>query len=146
MSLIAQADSRNFSYLDELNSAQREAVEALDGSVLVLAGAGTGKTKVLTTRLGHLLSTGRAYPGEILAVTFTNKAALEMKNRVSALLDADGGADKVWWLGTFHSIAAKMLRRHAELAGLKSNFTILDDDDQLRLLKQLLEEALRLLQ
>ena len=141
MSIIAQADSLDFSYLDALNTAQREAVEALEGSVLVLAGAGTGKTKVLTTRLCHLLSTGRAHPGEILAVTFTNKAALEMKNRVSVLMDANGGVNKVWWLGTFHSIAAKMLRRHAELAGLKSNFTILDDDDQLRLLKQLLEEA-----
>ncbi|MCK5519373.1 MAG: UvrD-helicase domain-containing protein, partial [Alphaproteobacteria bacterium] len=134
MSIIAQADSLDFSYLDALNTAQREAVEALEGSVLVLAGAGTGKTKVLTTRLCHLLSTGRAHPGEILAVTFTNKAALEMKNRVSVLMDANGGVNKVWWLGTFHSIAAKMLRRHAELAGLKSNFTILDDDDQLRLL------------
>ncbi|MFH1157799.1 MAG: UvrD-helicase domain-containing protein [Pseudomonadota bacterium] len=139
MSLIAPAGSRNFSYLDTLNPAQRGAVEATEGPVLVLAGAGTGKTKVLTTRLGHLLSTGRAHPGEILAVTFTNKAALEMKNRVSALLE--GRPVEGWWLGTFHSIAARMLRRHAELVGLKSSFTILDEDDQLRLLKQLLEEA-----
>jgi DNA helicase-2/ATP-dependent DNA helicase PcrA len=127
----------SFSYLEVLNPAQREAVETLDGPVLVLAGAGTGKTKVLTTRLGHLLTTGRAQPGEILSVTFTNKAALEMKNRVSAMLD--GRPVEGWWLGTFHSLAARMLRRHAELVGLRPNFTILDEDDQLRLLRQLLE-------
>lgn len=130
-------NTSSFLYLDALNPAQRAAVEALEGPVLVLAGAGTGKTKVLTTRLGHLLSTGRAHPGEILAVTFTNKAAHEMKRRVSAML---GGRDvEGWMLGTFHSLAARMLRRHAELVGLKSNFTILDEDDQLRLLKQLME-------
>ena len=124
-------------YLEGLNTAQREAVEALDGPVLVLAGAGTGKTRVLTTRLAHLLNTGRAYPSQILAVTFTNKAAQEMKERVSAAL---GGAPvEGWWLGTFHSLAARMLRRHADLVGLSSNFSILDPDDQVRLLKQIME-------
>src|ERR1035437_1970983 len=113
-----------FSYLEALNPAQREAGKAMDGPVLVLAGAGTGKTKVLTTRLGHLLTTGRAHPGEILSVTFTNKAAAEMKRRVSAMLG--GRPVEGWWLGTFHSLAARMLRRPAEIVGLKSNFTILD--------------------
>jgi DNA helicase-2/ATP-dependent DNA helicase PcrA len=109
----------------------------LDGPVLVLAGAGTGKTRVLTTRLGHLLATRKANPNQILAVTFTNKAAGEMKHRVSEML---GGAPvEGWWLGTFHSIGARMLRRHAECVGLKSNFTILDADDQVRLIKQLIE-------
>ena len=126
-----------FPYLNGLNPSQNEAVETLDGPVLVLAGAGTGKTRVLTTRLAHLLNTGRAYPSQILAVTFTNKAALEMRERVSALM---GGAPvDGWWLGTFHSLAARMLRRHADLVGLSSNFTILDTDDQLRLLKQIME-------
>ena len=122
-------------YLDELNPAQREAVEALDGPVLMLAGAGTGKTKALTTRIAHLLSTGRAAPNEILSVTFTNKAAREMKERVGRLLGER--VEGMPWMGTFHSICVKLLRRHAELVGLKSNFTILDTDDQLRLLKQL---------
>jgi len=126
-----------FSYLDRLNPAQRLAVETLDGPLLVLAGAGTGKTRVLTTRLGHLLTTGRAGPAQVLAVTFTNKAAAEMKHRVSDMLG--GRAVEGWWLGTFHSLCARMLRRHAERVGLKTNFTILDDDDQLRLLKQLAE-------
>ncbi|MEZ0226436.1 MAG: ATP-dependent helicase [Alphaproteobacteria bacterium] len=126
-----------FSYLDKLNPSQREAVEATEGPVLVLAGAGTGKTRVLTTRLGHLLETHRAHPAQILAVTFTNKAAFEMKRRVSEMLG--GRPVEGWWLGTFHSLAARMLRRHAELVGLKSNFTILDEDDQIRLLKQLVE-------
>jgi DNA helicase-2/ATP-dependent DNA helicase PcrA len=122
-------------YLDDLNPAQRAAVEALDGPVLMLAGAGTGKTKALTTRIVHLLNTARARPNEILAVTFTNKAAREMKLRVAKLMNgSDAG---LAWMGTFHSISVKILRRHAELAGLKSNFTILDTDDQLRLLKQL---------
>ncbi|HYD18666.1 MAG TPA: UvrD-helicase domain-containing protein [Patescibacteria group bacterium] len=133
----ASTPPQGFTYLDSLNPAQRAAVEALDGPVLVLAGAGTGKTKVLTTRLGHILTTRRAYPSQILSVTFTNKAALEMKRRVSAMLG--GQPVEGWWLGTFHSLAARMLRKHAELVGLKSNFTILDDDDQIRLLKQLLE-------
>ena len=137
MNIAAPTENQLFPYLEILNPAQRAAVESLDGPVLVLAGAGTGKTKVLTTRLGHLLSTGRAHPGEILAVTFTNKAALEMKRRVSAML-GDRSVEG-WWLGTFHSLAARMLRRHAEIVGLKPNFTILDDDDQTRLLKQILE-------
>ncbi|MFZ4069599.1 MAG: UvrD-helicase domain-containing protein [Caulobacterales bacterium] len=124
-------------YLDALNAEQRAAVEALDGPVLVLAGAGTGKTRVLTTRLAHLIATGRAKPWQILAVTFTNKAAREMRERMEHLLGP--GAGGLPWLGTFHSISAQMLRRNAELIGLKSNFTILDTDDQLRLLKQLIE-------
>ena len=124
-------------YLNGLNKEQREAVEAADGAVLVLAGAGTGKTRVLTTRLAHILATRRAWPGQILCVTFTNKAAREMKERIGALIG--GVVEGMQWLGTCHSIGAKMLRRHAELAGLKSNFTILDTDDQLRLMKQLIE-------
>ncbi|MGY3439451.1 MULTISPECIES: ATP-dependent helicase [unclassified Marinovum] len=126
-------------YLDGLNPAQREAVEALDGPVLMLAGAGTGKTKALTTRIAHLLNTGRARPNEILAVTFTNKAAREMKVRVGKLLGQT--VEGMPWMGTFHAVGVKLLRRHAELVGLKSNFTILDTDDQLRLLKQLLRAA-----
>ncbi|WP_299789948.1 UvrD-helicase domain-containing protein [uncultured Marivita sp.] len=126
-------------YLDDLNPAQRKAVETLDGPVLMLAGAGTGKTKALTTRIVHLLNTGRARPNEILAVTFTNKAAREMKERVGRLLGQT--VEGMPWLGTFHSICVKLLRRHAELVGLKSNFTILDTDDQLRLLKQLVSAA-----
>lgn len=122
-------------YLEGLNPAQREAVEHLDGPVLMLAGAGTGKTRALTARIVHLLNTGRARPNEILAVTFTNKAAREMKNRVATMLGQP--VEGMPWLGTFHAICVKLLRRHAELAGLKSNFTILDTDDQLRLLKQL---------
>ena len=124
-------------YLAGLNKEQREAVESVDGAVLVLAGAGTGKTRVLTTRLAHILATRRAWPGQMLCVTFTNKAAREMKERIGALIG--GVVEGMQWLGTFHSIGAKMLRRHAELAGLKSNFTILDTDDQLRLMKQLIE-------
>ena len=124
-------------YLQGLNPAQMEAVEALDGPVLVLAGAGTGKTRVLTTRLAHLLNMHKAYPSQILAVTFTNKAATEMKERVSKIL---GGAPvEGWWLGTFHALAARMLRRHADLIGLTSSFTILDPDDCLRLIKQIIE-------
>jgi DNA helicase-2/ATP-dependent DNA helicase PcrA len=123
-------------YLDDLNPAQREAVEALEGPVLMLAGAGTGKTKALTSRIVHLLNTGKAQPNEILAVTFTNKAAREMKNRVGRMLGH--AVEGMPWLGTFHAICVKLLRRHAELVGLKSNFTILDTDDQIRLLKQLI--------
>lgn len=124
-------------YLRGLNDPQREAVLTTDGPVLVLAGAGTGKTAALTARLAHLLWTRRAYPSEILSVTFTNKAAREMRERVRNLVgDAVEGMP---WLGTFHAIGAKMLRRHAELVGLQSNFTILDTDDQLRLLKQLIQ-------
>lgn len=122
---------------DTLNPAQLQAVEATEGAVLVLAGAGTGKTRVLTTRLAHILRTGRAFPGQILAVTFTNKAAQEMKTRVGAMM---GGAPvEGWWLGTFHALCARMLRRHAALVGLSSDFTILDQDDQVRLIKQLME-------
>jgi len=128
----------SFAYLDGLNPAQRQAVEALDGPVLVLAGAGTGKTRVLTTRLAHLLMTRRAAPFQVLAVTFTNKAAREMRQRVAALV---GPAAEDLWLGTFHALAARLLRRHAELVGLQPNFSILDTDDQLRLIKQLLEAA-----
>jgi DNA helicase-2/ATP-dependent DNA helicase PcrA len=126
-------------YLAGLNPPQREAVLTTDGPVLVLAGAGTGKTAALTARLAHLLFTRKAYPSEILSVTFTNKAAREMRERVGRLVgDAVEGMP---WLGTFHAIGAKMLRRHAELVGLQSNFTILDTDDQLRLLKQLVLAA-----
>jgi DNA helicase-2/ATP-dependent DNA helicase PcrA len=123
-------------YLAGLNPEQRAAVETLDGPVLVLAGAGTGKTRVLTTRIAHILSLGRARPSEILAVTFTNKAAREMKTRVGAMVGQV--VEGMPWLGTFHSIGVKILRRHAELVGLKTDFTILDVDDQIRLLKQLL--------
>ncbi len=124
-------------YLDGLNPEQKQAVEALDGPVLVLAGAGTGKTRVLTTRIAHILATGRAWPSQILAVTFTNKAAREMKERIATL--AGNAIEGMPWLGTFHSIGVKILRRHAELAGLKSGFTILDTDDQIRLMKQVIE-------
>ncbi|MCA3511453.1 MAG: UvrD-helicase domain-containing protein [Rhodobacter sp.] len=131
--------ARPASYLDDLNPAQRAAVESLDGPVLMLAGAGTGKTKALTARIVHLLKTGRARPNEILAVTFTNKAAREMKERVGRMLGET--VEGMPWMGTFHAISVKILRRHAELAGLKSNFTILDTDDQLRLLRQLISAA-----
>jgi ATP-dependent DNA helicase UvrD/PcrA len=133
----APAIPREPPYLFGLNPEQREAVLAVDGPVLVLAGAGTGKTRVLTTRLAHILATRRAWPGQILSVTFTNKAAREMKERIGALIG--GVVEGMQWLGTFHSIGARMLRRHAELAGLKANFTILDADDQLRLMKQILD-------
>ena len=122
-------------YLEGLNDEQRRAVESLDGPVLILAGAGVGKTRVLTTRIAHIVSTGRARPHEILAVTFTNKAAREMRQRVAVF---SGSEQAMPWLGTFHSIGAKILRVHAELVGLRPTFTILDTDDQLRLLKQLL--------
>ena len=124
-------------YLAGLNAEQREAVEALDGPVLVLAGAGTGKTRVLTSRIAHMLSLGRARPGEILSVTFTNKAAREMKLRLGQMLGQ--AVEGMPWLGTFHSIGGRILRTHAELVQLKSNFTVLDVDDQIRLLKQLLQ-------
>jgi DNA helicase-2/ATP-dependent DNA helicase PcrA len=124
-------------YLARLNPEQRQAVETLDGPVLVLAGAGTGKTRVLTVRIAHILSLGRARPGEILAVTFTNKAAREMKHRVGEIVGQV--VEGMPWLGTFHSIGVKILRRHAELVGLKPDFTILDVDDQVRLLKQILQ-------
>lgn len=124
-------------YFEGLNPPQRDAVETLEGPVLMLAGAGTGKTRALTTRLAHILATRQAFPGQLLLVTFTNKAAKEMQDRVGRIIGP--GVEGMPWLGTFHSIAAKILRRHAELLGLKSNFTILDTDDQIRLLKQILQ-------
>src|SRR5436853_1978876 len=124
-------------YMADLNPEQRAAVEAVDGPVLVLAGAGTGKTRVLTTRIAHIIRSGRARGSQILSVTFTNKAAREMTHRVATLLG--GAVDGMPWLGTFHAIGVKILRRHAELVGLKPDFTILDVDDQVRLLKQLLQ-------
>ena len=140
LSLSARAmAARPMPYLDGLNPAQRQAVEALEGPVLMLAGAGTGKTRALTARIAHLLTTGTARPNEILAVTFTNKAAREMKLRVATLLGQP--VEGMPWLGTFHAICVKLLRRHAELVGLKSNFTILDTDDQLRLIKQLINAS-----
>jgi len=135
--IAARAMPGRGSYLNDLNPEQREAVEMLEGPVLVLAGAGTGKTRVLTTRIAHILATGRARPGEILSVTFTNKAAREMKLRVGQMVGQV--VEGMPWLGTFHSIGVKILRRHAELVGLKPDFTILDVDDQIRLLKQILE-------
>ena len=131
--------TEDYPWLRGLNPPQREAVLTTEGPVLVLAGAGTGKTAALTARLAHLVATRRAWPSEILAVTFTNKAAREMKERVARQLG--GAMEGMPWLGTFHAVAAKMLRRHAELVGLQSNFTILDTDDQLRLLKQLIQAA-----
>ena len=125
-------------YAAQLNAPQRDAVLTTEGPVLMLAGAGTGKTAALTARLAHLIATRRAWPSEILCVTFTNKAAREMRERVGRHIgDAVEGMP---WLGTFHSIGARMLRRHAELVGLESNYTIIDTDDQLRLLKQLIQE------
>jgi DNA helicase-2/ATP-dependent DNA helicase PcrA len=126
-------------YLAGLNPPQREAVLTTEGPVLVLAGAGTGKTAALTARLAHLVYTRKAWPSELLAVTFTNKAAREMKERVGRIVGE--AVEGMPWLGTFHSIGARMLRRHAELVGLKANFTILDTDDQLRLMKQLIQAA-----
>ena len=137
LSARAMPAARHAPYLEALNPAQRAAVQALDGPVLVLAGAGTGKTRALTARIAHILAVRQARPNEILAVTFTNKAAREMKERVARLLGE--AVEGLPWLGTFHAIGVKLLRRHAELAGLKANFTILDSDDQLRLLRQLIQ-------
>ncbi|KEO56217.1 hypothetical protein TP2_01465 [Thioclava pacifica DSM 10166] len=137
--MMGATQARAAAYLDKLNPEQRQAVETLDGPVLMLAGAGTGKTSALTARIAHLIHTGRARPNEILAVTFTNKAAREMKERVGRHLG--GAIEGMPWLGTFHSVCVKLLRRHAELVGLKSNFTILDTDDQIRLMKQLIVVA-----
>ena len=123
-------------WLDGLNDPQRKAVQSLSGPLLVLSGAGTGKTRVLTSRLAELVATGTAKPWNILAVTFTNKAAREMKMRVASMV---GPMAEQVWLGTFHALAARMLRRHADLVGLRSDFTILDTDDQNRVLKQLME-------
>ncbi|MFC2248226.1 ATP-dependent helicase [Labrys portucalensis] len=135
----AMAAARPAAYLTGLNPEQRAAVETLDGPVLVLAGAGTGKTRVLTTRIAHILATGRAAPHQILAVTFTNKAAREMRERIGVLIGQS--VEGMPWLGTFHAIGVKILRRHAELVDLKSNFTILDTDDQVRLMKQVISAA-----
>ncbi|WP_028752359.1 ATP-dependent helicase [Rhizobium leucaenae] len=135
--MAARDNSRRPDYLAGLNPEQAEAVETLDGPVLVLAGAGTGKTRVLTTRIAHILSTNRAFPSQILAVTFTNKAAREMKERIALLVG--GAVEGMPWLGTFHSIGVKLLRRHSELVGLSSSFTILDTDDVVRLIKQLIQ-------
>jgi len=132
-----QGGSQPPDYLTGLNPEQRLAVETTEGPVLVLAGAGTGKTRVLTTRIAHILATGRAWPSQILAVTFTNKAAREMKQRIGVLVGE--AVEGMPWLGTFHSIGVKLLRRHAELARLKSDFTILDTDDQIRLIRQLIQ-------
>jgi DNA helicase II / ATP-dependent DNA helicase PcrA len=126
-------------YLEGLNPPQREAVLTTEGPVLVLAGAGTGKTAALTARLAHLIASRKAWPSQILSVTFTNKAAREMRQRVGTL--SGGALEGMPWLGTFHSVAARMLRNHAELVGLHSNFTILDTDDQLRVLKQLIQAS-----
>ena len=117
-------------WMQGLNEEQQKAVESLDGPVLVLAGAGTGKTRVLTTRIAHILATNSAYPSQVLAVTFTNKAAREMKERIGQMVG--GTVEGMPWLGTFHSIATRILRRHAEMVGLRSDFTILDTDDQVR--------------
>ena len=125
----------NSDYLKNLNEAQKQAVMSLEGPLLIVAGAGSGKTKVLTSRIAHILKENKAFPNEILSVTFTNKAAREMQNRVSKILD-----DKqvgLPWLGTFHSICAKILRRHAKAVNLNQNFTIIDQDDQLRLVKSI---------
>ncbi len=135
--LAMGANRARTDYLDGLNPEQKKAVETVDGPLLVLAGAGTGKTRVLTTRLAHIIQTGRAKPWQCLCVTFTNKAAREMRERALNLIGPDG--EGLSWLGTFHSISSKILRRHAELVGLKSTFTIIDTDDQIRLCKQIIE-------
>ncbi|CDP52552.1 ATP-dependent DNA helicase UvrD/PcrA [Devosia sp. DBB001] len=135
--ITSQLGRRAPDYLQGLNEEQRDAVLTTEGPLLVLAGAGTGKTRVLTTRIAHILSTRRARGAEILAVTFTNKAAREMKERIAKLVGSS--VEGMPWLGTFHSIGARILRRHAELVDLKPAFTILDTDDQIRLIKQLLE-------
>ena len=125
----------NSEYLNNLNNAQKEAVLYLDGPLLIVAGAGSGKTKVLTSRIAHIINKKKAFPNQILSVTFTNKAAKEMQNRVSSILNSE--AIGLSWLGTFHSICAKLLRKHAPAAGLTSNFTIIDTDDQVRLIKNI---------
>ena len=134
---MARPTGQPTSYLEGLNPEQKRAVETVDGPLLVLAGAGTGKTRVLTTRLAHIIRTGRAKPWQTLCVTFTNKAAREMRERAMNLIGPEG--EGLRWLGTFHSISAQILRKHAELVGLKSTFTIIDTDDQIRLCKQIIE-------
>ena len=125
----------NLEYLKNLNDGQKEAVSYLDGPLLIVAGAGSGKTKVLTSRIAHIIKQKKAFPNQIIAVTFTNKAAKEMQNRVSAILKKE--ATSLSWLGTFHSISAKLLRKHAQAVNLNSNFSIIDQDDQLRLIKNI---------
>ena len=125
----------NSDYLKNLNKAQKEAVLYLDGPLLIVAGAGSGKTKVLTSRIAHIIKEKKAFPNQILSVTFTNKAAKEMQTRVSKMLGS--AATGLSWLGTFHSICAKILRKHATAANLNSNFTIIDTDDQIRLIKNI---------
>ena len=125
----------NFEYLNNLNVEQKKAVSYLDGPLLIVAGAGSGKTKVLTSRIAHIIKSKKAYPNQILSVTFTNKAAQEMQNRVSNLLKKE--AIGLAWLGTFHSVSAKILRKHASAVGLNSNFSIIDQDDQTRLIKNI---------
>ena len=125
----------NSDYLKNLNKAQKEAVTYLDGPLLIVAGAGSGKTKVLTTRIANIIKEKKAFANQILAVTFTNKAAKEMQIRVSKILGSS--AIGLSWLGTFHSICAKLLRKHASAANLNSNFTIIDSDDQIRLVKNI---------
>ena len=125
----------NSEFLKSLNKAQKSAVPHLEGPLLIVAGAGSGKTKVLTSRIANLIKEKKAFSNQILAVTFTNKAAKEMQNRVSAILKID--ATGLPWLGTFHSICAKLLRKHASAVNLKSNFTIIDSDDQSRLIKNI---------
>ena len=135
--LAMGANRASTDYLNGLNPEQKKAVETIDGPLLVLAGAGTGKTRVLTTRLAHIIQSGRAKPWQCLCVTFTNKAAREMRERALKLIGPEG--EGLSWLGTFHSISSKILRKHAELVGLKSTFTIIDTDDQIRLCKQIIE-------
>ena len=125
----------NSDYLNDLNKAQKEAVLHLNGPLLIVAGAGSGKTKVLTSRIAHIIKEKKAFPNQILSVTFTNKAAKEMQNRISSMLNSE--ATGLSWLGTFHSTCAKLLRKHASAAGLTSNFTIIDTDDQIRLIKNI---------
>ena len=125
----------NSDFLKNLNKSQKDAVNYLDGPLLIVAGAGSGKTKVLTSRIANIIKQKKAFPNQILAVTFTNKAAKEMQNRVSRILGSS--ATGLSWLGTFHSICAKLLRKHASAAGLNSNFTIIDTDDQMRLIKNI---------
>ena len=137
MASAATPLARGFDLLTGLNPEQRAAVESTDGPLLVLAGAGTGKTRVLTTRLAYIVAQGLAYPSQTLTVTFTNKAAREMRERAMALTGESGQGLR--WLGTFHAISALILRKHAELVGLKPSFTILDMDDQIRLCKQVIE-------
>ena len=127
----------SYDWLSQLNNEQKEAVQTTQGPLLVLSGAGTGKTKVLTTRLAYILAQGKAQPWNCLVVTFTNRAAKEMKERVHSMI---GEVANAVWLGTFHSICVKILRNHAEIVGLKSNFTILSEDDQKRLIKQIIEQ------